>query len=123
MAPSAMCVRAYRRGGALVAVLTSVAARYDSRSVRLRRCTTQRQVVHVVPLTGTIPTQEPAALKLAARTDSTTAIPEDTRATDNIVSGHPLRLCSKLRNNAFSLSRETNYCTVWKWDRAEGATI
>jgi hypothetical protein len=66
------------------------------------------------------------AARGANRPTSMMAIPEDTRATDNIVSGHPLRLCSKLRNNAFistSFARETNYCTVWKWDRAEGATI
>jgi hypothetical protein len=40
-----------------------------------------------------------------------TAMPETTKETDRTVSGHPLRLCSKLRNSAFTLCRHFR-CSV-----------
>ena len=39
-----------------------------------------------------------------------TAMPETTRQTDRTVSGHPPRLCSKLRNSAFTLRHHFRCC-------------
>jgi hypothetical protein len=43
-----------------------------------------------------------------------TTMPETTKETDNMVSGHPLRLCSKLRNSAFmpNLVHKLSECTL-----------
>jgi hypothetical protein len=38
-----------------------------------------------------------------------TTMPEVTSETDRIVSGHPLKLCSKLRNNALIHDRQARW--------------